>query len=124
MSDVLRDVKIAIACNGSGAFTSSATTSPVIDGRWLESIEYVIGTIDTGATVTISVINRPSGVALTLLTLTSPSANAIYRVRVAEHGTTGSALSSTTRFILDGMLKVVVSSGGASGAGAIWFKYW
>ena len=120
MSSLIFDAKIAVTTTAGGAFTSTETRR--WDGYYLEEIEYVIGTIDSGATVTISVTNRPSGVDLTLLTLSSPSANKIYRVRTSEHDNTGTALGSNTRYAIDGTLKVVVSAGGATKAGSVHFK--
>jgi len=121
MSDLIRDYVLTITCDSSGDATVTAADS--IDGRYLESIEYVKGTLDNGATVTISLTGRPSAVDVTLLTLTSPTASAIYRVRCSEHGNTGSATSTSARYLLDGKLKVVVASGGNAGAGSVRFKF-
>lgn len=116
----MRDIRIAISTSAGGAFTS-AVTEGAISG-YLYSIEVAVGTLDAGGTLTFTITSTPSGVDLTVLTLTGSLANAIYYPRVAMHGNTGTALTATaggdrTLQYCSGVPKLVVSAGGATKAG-------
>jgi hypothetical protein len=111
--------------DGSGDATTGHSTSTVqsaILGR-LEAIEYLPGTTDTGATVTVTC---QGATAQTLLVKASAgTSNVMFYPRMLQHGNTdGAALTGTSggdraRAVLNGAIKVVIASGGATKAGSL-----
>lgn len=83
----------------------------------LYAIEWIDGTFDNGVDAVISVQSTESGTALTLATLTNADDDAMYYPRHLQHSEAGAALTGTaggdrTRPVLNGTLRLVVSSGG------------
>jgi hypothetical protein len=120
---MMRKEVLAIATNASGAAT---VTGGQVLGK-LYAIEYRPGTIDTGATVTVTC---ESGASKPLLTKTTAgTANVWFYPRDIVHSVTdGAALTGTaggdrTLPILAGYLKVVIASGGNTKAGTLIVYY-
>lgn len=111
----LRDVKLTGTTDGSGDLTVNAEAA--IDGL-LYAIEWVKGTFDNGVDAVFSIQSTPSGVALTILTLTDANANAVYYPRKGVHSDVGAALTydgtnpltDLTRIV--GKPRMVVAQGG------------
>lgn len=114
-----------------GAATAGQSTTsalPSIFGE-LYAIKYVPGTIDTGATVTISCV-AGDGSAKPLLTKASAGTSNLWfyprdLVHAAADGAalTGTAGGDRAEPILDGQIKVVIASGGAVKAGSVTVYY-
>lgn len=117
---ILKDVKLVGATNGSGAKTLTHTSTVY---GWLEAIEWIDGDLADGVDAVISLVNTPSGVDRTLLTLTNADNDAWYQVRVAEHGATGTASATTTRIMLNGTPQLVISNGGDTKTGGCVLHY-
>jgi hypothetical protein len=110
--------------SGAGAFTS--VQGSALLGK-LYAIEYRPGTIDTGASITVTCEADSSK---PLLTKTSAgTANAWFYPRDLEHAVAdGAALTGTTGGdrtlpILNGCIKVVVASGGSAMSGSLIVYY-
>ena len=110
-----------------GAFTSSKTETPSILGK-LYAIEYRPGTLDTGASVTVTCEGDASK---PLLTKTSAgTSNLWFYPRDLVHGVAdGAALTGTAGGdrcmpILNGYIKVVIASGGNAVAGGSLIAYY
>jgi hypothetical protein len=88
-------------------------------GGIVYALDYIPGTIDTGATVTVT--DETSGLSKTIWTKASAGTSAIrVHPRVLETlNTDGSALTTTCHTFVCGRIKVVVSSGGTSAAGSV-----
>ena len=119
-------VKFSITTSAAGAYTSAIATAPGSDldnlgPKLLYAVEWVDGTMDDGATATLTVTNTPSGVDKTLLTLTlTTNADAWYHPRGVEHDAAGAALTTRALSVVYGTLKLVVSAGGNVKTGACW----
>ena len=91
---------------------------------FVAAVEWVVGTLGGTVDAVFSVVNAPSGVNRTLLTLTNASANAVYPVRRLESDNGGTTLATYTYDILDGSLRVVTTqTAGAATAGTA-VVYW
>jgi hypothetical protein len=95
----------------------------------LYAIEYQPGTIDTGATVTVT-CNGPNGSSKPLLTKTTAgTANAWFYPRDLEHAVAdGAALTGTTGGdralpLLNGVPQLVIGSGGTTFKGRVILYY-
>lgn len=116
----MKDMTIGLTTNGSGAVTQNGETS--IHGL-LEAIEYIPGSMDTGATVTITCEGAQSKALLTLTN--AGTSNRMIYPRDLVHGVTdGVALTGTaggdrTKPLLAGLPKVVVASGGGGKTGKV-----
>lgn len=110
---------LQIELDGSG--NATVTSNRHVRGVVLE-IEYVQGGMGTPTTVTITSTDTPTGVDRTHLTLSSPAANGIYRIRLDAHDATGSA-SGTANDVIDGKLKAAVVGGTASGTGQVVMRW-
>ena len=85
---------------------------------YLEAVDWIDGDLTDGVDAVLSVTNTPSGVDHTLLTLTNANADAMYYPRRVVDTTAGAAAAGVyDRFIVDGVLKLAVTSGGASKTG-------
>jgi hypothetical protein len=121
----MKDVVLSITTNGSGAATVKAPSG--VFGR-LYAIEYIPGTLATGATVTIT-CNGIDGASWALLTLTSPGTSNLRKYpRDLVHDNSGTALTGTsggdrTCPLLAGIPQVVVASGGATAKGKVVLYY-
>lgn len=118
----MKRVLIPIVCDGSGAFTSDMNACPSILGK-LYAVEYLPGTILTGATITLT---GEGALSRTLLVKASAgTSNVTFYPRELQNATadgaalTGTAGGDRTQPIVDGKLKLVVASGGAAGAGTL-----
>lgn len=114
----------SLTTNTAGAATSTKQWS--ILGE-LYAIEYAPGTIDTGATLTVTC---ESDVSKPLLTkATAGTANVFFYPRDLVHAVAdGAALTGTsggdrTEPILDGYIKVTIASGGAVKTGSVTVYY-
>lgn len=115
--------------DGSGDATAGHSTSTVqsaILGR-LAAIAYLPGTTDTGATVTVTCVGN---VTQTLLVkATAGTSNVMFYPRVVVNGNTdGAALTGTSggdrvAQVLEGQIKVVIASGGATKTGSLIVYY-
>jgi hypothetical protein len=102
--------------DGSGDATVNVGLSNI--PRLLYAVEWKVGTASAGVDAVLSATNTESAVDQTLLTLTNANANAWYYPRTLEDDTSGTALTTTCHSLVNGDLKLVVSSGGASKTGA------
>ena len=107
---------------------STVTAKPAIIGE-LCCIKYAPGTIDTGASITVTCVSG-DGSAKPLLTKTSAgTATTWYYPRDLQHAVadgaalTGSAGGDRTEPILDGQIKIVVASGGNVLTGSVTVYY-
>lgn len=114
----LKEMRLYGTTSGAGALTVDATTA--VFGL-LYAVEWIDGTLDNGSTAVISCQNTASGVANTLLTLANPlaDADAWFYPRVLMHSEAGAALTGTsggdrTMPLMNGVPRLVVSSGGAT----------
>lgn len=94
----------------------------------LVAVEWAIGSFDAGVDAVLSVQTTESGVAQTLLTLTDANANAWYRVRHLVHSEAGAALTGTAgadraKPIINGTLRLAVTSGGNAKTGGVVVYY-
>lgn len=122
----MKDITLSITTNGSGAATVSAPSG--VFGE-LYAIAYLPGTIDTGATITVT-CDGPNGSSKPLLTKASAgTSNSWYYPRDLVHAVAdGSALTGTSGGdracpVLAGVPKVVVASGGATKSGLVILYY-
>jgi len=113
------------------AWTTDAAGAASVYGASIFSkviaIDYLPGTTDTGATVTVTC---EGGITTTLLAKTSAgTANVRYYPRVLVHGNTdGAALTGTSGgdrepSLAQGRLKVVIASGGNTLSGSVVIHY-
>lgn len=128
---MLRSQVLTLLTNGGGAATVPAEVS--LPGRKIHAVEFVLGTLTSGAaTVTLTDVGDAAvgGVTKTLLTLTNPAANAVYYPRTVVHDAAGAALTVTTgsdrhpQFVITGKLTATVSGGGATKTGyfIVWYE--
>jgi hypothetical protein len=116
--------------DGSGDLTiygKNATTeaaSPQIDNALIFAVEWIDGDLADGVDAVLSVVNTPSGVDHTLLTLTNANDDAWYYPRDATHDNTGTVNTGLEYPILQGKLKLVISSGGATKTGGCIVYFW
>lgn len=111
-------VPLMVTTNASGAGTVTAARGVDVDtAKVLTAVEWVDGTFADGVDAVLSVTNTLSGVDKTLLTLTNANTDAWYYPVSAVHNESGSALASYVRQIVNGDLRLVVSSGGSATAG-------
>ena len=116
----IKDVKLYGTTNSGGALT--VTGQGAVSG-FLYAIEWIDGSFADGVDAVISCTNTPSGVDNTLLTLTNANDDAWYFVRETEDDNTGAAGTSKVLPILNGVPKLVVSSGGDTKAGGCVLYY-
>lgn len=118
----LRSMKLTGTTNTSGALTVLGTRAVF---GWLYAVEWIDGTFDDGVDAVISCVDTPSGEANTLLTLTDANNDAWYYPRATEHSQTGTSSGGSTFPLVNGTLKLVVSSGGNTKTGGCvvyWFE--
>jgi hypothetical protein len=123
----LKELKLYGTTSGAGALTVDATT-PVFG--LLYAVEFIDGTLADGGTTTITCQNTASGVANTLLTLapTLSNADAWYYPRVLVHDQSGAALTGSSGGdralpIMNGVPRMVISSGGSAAVGGVILHY-
>ena len=108
-------VVMEFTTDGSGDATVNVGLSNL--PRLLYAVEWKVGTAAAGVDAVLSATNTERAVNQTLLTLTDANANAWYYPRTLEDDAAGAALTTTGYMVVNGDLKLVVSSGGASKTG-------
>lgn len=83
----------------------------------IERVRWIDGDLADGVGATLSEVEAGGTAVQTLLTLTAANSDAVYYPRVTEDDDSGAALTSTTRPFVSGLLKLVISSGGATKTG-------
>ena len=112
---MMRDIRLTVTTASNGAGTA---TSDVAVLGYLEAVDWIDGTFADGVDAVLSVTNTPSGVDHTLLTLTNGDNDAIYYPRRVVDTTAGAAATGVyNRFLIDGALKLAVTSGGDTKTG-------
>lgn len=107
-------IALMVTTNASGAGTVTAGRSVRHDtARALSAVEWVDGTFADGVDAVLSTVDTLSGVDKTLLTLTNANNDAWYLPRVAACDGTVGALVHYELPIVNGDLRLVVSSGGS-----------
>jgi hypothetical protein len=114
----MKRITVALATDTSGACTAYGDYAAV-NGGIVYALDYIPGTIDTGATITVT--DETQGVSKTIWVKASAGTTGIrVHPRVLEQkNTDGSDLTSYCQTFVNGRIKVVVSSGGASKAGTV-----
>ena len=114
MNDVV--LSVTTAADGSGSTTQ---VSPVSPTGLLYMIDYLPGTIATGATITVT--DETQGASFTLFSLANAGTSNIRRYpRVLQYlNTDGSALTTHTLQGVAGKLKFTVASGGNATTGKV-----
>jgi hypothetical protein len=122
MSKTLSDYYIAFTTDASGDVTVIDTA---LTGM-LHAIEWIDGDLADGTTAVISCTLTGTGVDQTLLTLSSPDANADkwFWPRAETHDLAGQTNGGMEYLILNGNIKIVVASGGNAKTGGINIWYW
>jgi len=116
----MKNISLPITTNGSGAATVTAPTAVM---GFLYAIEYRPGTIDTGATVTVTCEGRASKPLLTKAS--AGTSDSWYYPREEEHDVAdGSEFTTTAYPLLNGKPQVVIASGGATKAGFVELFYY
>ena len=111
-------IQVTTIADGSG---NNTATIPAFG--LLHAVEWVDGDFADGVDSVLSVTNTDSGVDSTLLTLTDANIDAWYYPRVALHDTAGAAVTYDGtrpiygRFVVNGTLKLTVTSGGDTKTG-------
>lgn len=117
----MKRVSLSLTTDGSG---DASTTGEAILGK-LYAVLYLPGTIDTGATLTLTC--EGSGSKPLLTKASAGTANTWYYPRDLQHGVadgaalTGTAGGDRAMPILEGRLKAVIASGGATKTGSVIF---
>lgn len=119
--DKIKSLRLYGTTNTSGAATIASAENAVANGL-LYAVEWIDGTFDDGVDAVLSVTKTPSGVDQTLLTLTDANNDAWYYPRILVHDAAGTALTGTSggdreRAVINGVLSLAVTSGGASKSG-------
>jgi hypothetical protein len=110
-----------ILATGADDGAASATSGPVL-GK-LFAIKYMPGTIDTGATLTVTCVNADASSKPMLTKANAGTSNAwFYPLDIPHKVEDGGVLTATAggdrvQPILDGILTVVIASGGNSKLG-------
>ena len=112
-------IKRRIAYTTSAGGAADVSGEQVSGGALLECVEYLPGTTDTGATVTVT--DEYSGASFTLWVQATAGTSNIreYPRQLENLNTDGSALATHTRMVVMGKPRVVIASGGNTKAGAV-----
>lgn len=116
----LEDVRLISTTDGSGDLT--LTSERAIFGLLWE-VEWIDDDLADGVDAVLSVINTPSGVDRTLLTLTDANDDAWYRPREVEQDDAGSDATNRVPVVIAGTLQLVISSGGDTKTGGMVIYY-
>lgn len=112
---MIRDIRLTVTTASNGA---GNTTTDVAAFGYLEAVDWIDGSFADGVDAVLSVTNTPSGTDHTLLTLTNADNDAIYYPRRVVDTTAGAAATGIyDRFLIDGTLKLAVTSGGDTKTG-------
>ena len=89
----------------------------------LFAVEWIDGDLADGVDAVLSCLTTSSGVDQTLLTLTDANDDAWYYPRTTEDGATGSALTTYTYMVLNGTLRLAITSasGAQTGGCIVWY---
>jgi|MudIll2142460700_1097286.scaffolds.fasta_scaffold159099_3 hypothetical protein len=122
----LHELRLYGTCDSDGALTVKGTTA--VHG-YLEAVEWIDGDFANGVDAVISAYNTNSGTDNTLLTLTNADNDAWYYPRVLIHSEAGAALTGSSggdreRPMINGIPRLVVSSGGDVVAGGCILYWW
>jgi len=122
----LRDMHLIGTTDENGDVT--LTGDGAIKGR-LVAVEWVDGDLADGVDGTLTMTSTPSGVDQTLLTLTDANNDAWYYPRTLLHGADGAALTGTSggdreMYVLSGIPKLVIGSGGNAKTGGMILYYY
>lgn len=116
----LSDLRINATTDASGDATE---TSASLQGL-LYAIEWIDGDFADGVDAVISCIYTGSGVDQTLITLTNANDDAWYYPRADTQDLVGVDNGGLDYVILNGTIKLVVSSGGNAKTGGCVIWYW
>jgi len=113
----MKDIILSVTTNGSGAGTATATDS--VQG-WLVAFDYIPGTIDTGAPITITDETNDGASITQYVKASAGTSNVRKYPRVAEQlSSDGSDLGTYTFPLFVGNPKLAVASGGATATGSV-----
>jgi hypothetical protein len=119
---VLHDMKLMGTTDGSGDLTVNGEVS--IYGL-LYAVEWVDGAFSDGVDAVLSVTRTASGVDQTLNTLANANDDGWYHPSRQGHDLAGALVTGVYELpVINGRLKLVVSSGGATVAGGCIVHYW
>lgn len=110
-------IRINATTNGSGAATVTRGIQGGGGSMLLYAVEWIDGDFADGVDAVLSCVNTVGGVDRTLLTLTDANNDAIYYPRVLEADNAGGALTTYALPVVDGDLKLAVTSGGDTKTG-------
>jgi len=113
----MRSVKISYTTATDGSATGTGAAVP--GGGFVEAIEYLPGTTDTGATVTVADVYGGTAYTLWSKATAGTSNIRVYPRQLQVLNTDGSSLTSHTRMAITGAPKVTIASGGAAKAGSV-----
>ena len=119
---MLKWVKLYGTTASDGSLTVTAGSS--VRGL-LHAVEWIDGDLADGVDAVLSVVRDDNAPDYTLLTLTNADADAVYYPRVIIHSESGAALTGTSggdraKPVINGSLKLAITSGGdAKTGGAI-----
>ncbi|NIQ08548.1 MAG: hypothetical protein GWO23_02205 [Gammaproteobacteria bacterium] len=117
---MIRAIRLYGTTDASGDLT---VTAEVKSWGLLHAVEWIDGTFADGVDAVISFTSSNSAVSRTVLTLTDANDDAWYFPREALHDNAGAGVTYDgtneiyDRAVVDGILKMVVSSGGNAKAG-------
>lgn len=122
---MLKQISLQGTTSAGGAATIYSGDSTTVDGAeatpvgLLYDVTWIDGTLADGVDAVLSVTNRPANAAdKTLLTLTNANDDAMYYPREYGDDNTGTEVTSMSEFpVVDSLLKLVISSGGAIASG-------
>lgn len=115
----MRQVTISWTTDGSGDATAYGNSSAIGE---VVAVDYLPGTTDTGATITLTAEGNVT--TTVLVKATAGTSNVRFYPRILVNGNSdGAALTGTaggdrTRVFVAGRLKAVIASGGAAKAGS------
>jgi hypothetical protein len=115
----MRWIKLVGTTATGGAATIQAVARAV--GK-LHAVEWIDGDLADGVDAVLSVVRDDNAADYTLLTLTDADNDAVYYPRVLQHSELGAALTGTaggdrTQPIINGYLKLAITSGGDAKTG-------
>ncbi len=122
----LKSILLEVTTDAGGDGTATATRA--VNGL-LYAVQYVDGTLDATADITLSAVNTDSDVDQTFLTITNGANDAWYLPRVPLHDAAGTAVTfdgSNEIYgmaVINGTLKAVVAQGGNAKTGSVIVYY-
>jgi hypothetical protein len=117
----MRDSVYLEVTTDSGGDGTAETTAAIFG--LLYSVEWVDGDFADGVDAVLAVTGKASGVDRTLLTLTDANVDKDYHPRTLEHNNAGGDLATYTHPLINGKLKLTVSSGGDTKTGGALVNY-